>query len=185
MRNELTNLLPLGRQRTIRRDYFIRLCVIVSLLVAVLSIAAAALLLPTYVFLSASERAGKIQLTNIESTISSSAEDAAFSEQFSALSNSTAILSGLAGTQSVISIIRSALGIAHPGIALSGFIYSPASIKNQDTLAISGVAATRDALRNYQLALQSALFARSADLPVSAYAKDTEITFTITVNLAP
>jgi len=48
-----------------------------------------------------------------------------------------------------------------------------------------GIAATRDALRNYQIALQNAAFARAADLPVSAYAKDSNISFNITITLKP
>jgi hypothetical protein len=39
-------------------------------------------------------------------------------------------------------------------------------------------------LRSYQLALQGASFARAVDLPVSAYAKDADIAFTVTITLA-
>jgi hypothetical protein len=57
--------------------------------------------------------------------------------------------------------------------------------KAPGTLSVSGIAVTRGALRAYQLALQSAPFAVAANLPVSAYAKDTDIAFTITVTLTP
>ena len=184
MHNELTNLLPDGRQRALRRDYFMRFGVVVAILVAVLTLAAAVLLLPTYVFLTASARAGKARLANIESTLSSP-DESALSAQLTALSNSAAILSTLAGTRSVSAIMRDVLAIPRPGIALSSFSYMAIAGKKQNTLALSGIAMTRDALRNYQLALQGASFARSADLPVSAYAKDMDIAFTITVTLAP
>lgn len=184
MHNELTNLLPPLRQRTLRYDYFIRLSVVVTLLLTVLASAAAVLLLPTYVFLSASARVGETHLASIESKISSF-DEATLSAQLIALSNNTATLSALAGTHSVSAIMSSVLAISRPGITLSGFAYSPIVDENPGTLAISGTAATRDALRSYQLALQSASFVHSADLPVSAYAKDTAITFTITVTLAP
>ena len=81
--------------------------------------------------------------------------------------------------------MNNVLVIPRPGIVLSGFDYEPSVGKSAGTLAVSGTATTRDALRNYQLALEGASFARSADLPVSAYAKDTDITFTITVTLTP
>jgi len=185
MRNELTNLLPPERRRALQRDYFMRLGVVSLLFVIMLTLAAAILLLPTYVFLSASESAGRIRLSSIESTLSSS-EDAALSAQLAALSNSTASLSALAGAHSASEIIRAVLAVSRPGVTLSNFAYSSATVanKNQNTLTISGSAATRDALRNYQLALQSSSFARSADLPVSAYAQDANITFTITVTLS-
>ena len=68
---------------------------------------------------------------------------------------------------------------------LSGFSYTPSSSSGSGTIALSGISATRDALRGYQLALQGAPFARSAALPVSAYAKDANIDFTITITLSP
>jgi hypothetical protein len=91
-------------------------------------------------------------------------------------------------------MVRSALAIAHPGITLSGFVYTAATTGGTKqaktvrptpaTLAITGVAKTRDALRNYQLALEDAPFALRADLPVSAYAEETDAPFTITITLA-
>jgi len=195
MHNELTNLLPFGRQRVLRRDYFVRLGVVLLVLLTVLTASAAVLLVPTYVFLAESARSKEVRLAGIESTLSSS-EETELSEQLTALSVSTAALSALASTPSISEIIRAMLALPRPGITLSGFGYSPATGKNRGTsgtksnvasgtFTVSGRAATRDALRNYQLALESAPFAQSADLPVSAYAKDTDITFTITVTTEP
>lgn len=184
MRSELTNLLPLARRRALRRDYFVRLCVVVALLATALSLAAAALLLPAYVFLTESANAKQKHLASIESAVSSS-DEVALSARLTALSNNAATLSALAGARSASAVISAVLAISRPGIVLSGFAYSPIADKNPGALAISGTAAARDALRSYQLALQNAPFVRSADLPVSAYAKDTAIAFTITVTLAP
>ncbi|MGD0328662.1 MAG: hypothetical protein ABSB00_03070 [Minisyncoccia bacterium] len=186
MRSELTNLLPQERQRALHRDYFMRLGVVAALLVIVLTLIAAGLLLPTYVFLAENASAQQQHLANVESAVTSS-DEAAFSAQLAALSDSAATLSALANAPSVGAIMRAVLAIPRPGITLSGFAYSPVAntSKNQNTLAISGIAATRDALRSYQLALQSAPLALSANLPVSVYAQDTNISFTITVTLAP
>jgi Tfp pilus assembly protein PilN len=184
MRNELTNLLPEERQRALRRDYFLRLGIVIIAFFIALTCAAAILLLPTYVFLAESQRAKETHLASIESVLSSS-DESALSAQLAALSNDAATLESLSGAPSVSETIVTALAISRPGITLSGFSYSPGTGDNPGTLAISGTAETRDALRNYQLALQSAPFAQSANLPVSAYANDTDIAFTITVTLAP
>jgi len=184
MHNELTNLLPQKRLRALRRDYFLRLGVVAALFLIALVFASAVLLIPTYVFLTASQRTKEARLANIES-MPSSAEEAAFSAQLAALSNNAATLTALADAPSAIATIRAALAVSHPGISLSGLVYSPDTEKGSRTLLISGLGTTRDALRNYQLAIQSAPFARSANLPVSTYAKDTNIDFTITVTLAP
>jgi hypothetical protein len=138
------------------------------------------------VFLNGNENAQKIRLASIESTLSSS-DDAALSAQIETLSNSAMSLTTLAKTYSASVSMRAILAISRPGVTLSHFDYSIATAanKNKNTLAISGVSVTRDALRNYQLALQGSSLVQSADLPVSAYAKDTDIAFTITVTFAP
>jgi Tfp pilus assembly protein PilN len=184
MHNEPVNLLPEDRQRALRYDYFMRIGVVAIALFIALSFAAAILLVPSYVFLVENKHAKEAQLANVESVLSSSGKTA-LSAQLAALSDDTATLQTLATAPSVSVAIRKALAISRSGITLSGFIYSSGVNQNPNTLAISGVAATRDALRRYQLALQSAPFAQSADLPISTYAEDANIAFTITITLAP
>lgn len=184
MRNDLTDMLPPERHRALARDYFLRLGVVAVWFATVLVLASAILLLPTYVFLAKSSRAKEARLKNIESALSSS-DGTALSARLAALTSNTDALAALAHAPSASATIRSALAIAHQGITFSGFAYAPADGTRPGTLAISGTAATRDVLRRYQLVLQGAPFARSADLPVSTYAKDSNIAFTVTVTLAP
>jgi len=184
MYNELTNLLPIENKRALSRGYRIRVGVVVVMLVTTLTLVAAVLLVPTYVLLNGNANAKKEHLAGITSTFTS-AEEAALSARLAALASNAATLSALSKAPSISAIIREALSIGRPGITLSGFSYTPPSGKNERTLTISGSSETRDALRNYQFALQEAPFARSASLPVSAYAKDTDIAFVITVTLSP
>lgn len=184
MHSELTNLLPLPRQHALSRDYLLRRGTVIVALLTVLILVAAILLLPTYVFLVGSASAKETRLAHIESAFSS-ADEAALSARLATLSNNATTLATLALAPSASTIIRTALAVSRPGITLSGFTYTPAIAKKLGTLAVSGSSATREALRGYQLALQSAPFALSADLPVSVYAKDSDIAFTVTVTLAP
>lgn len=195
MPDHLTNLLPPERRRAIRRDYFLRFGTVVALFATVLIIAAAALLAPTYVFLARSVAAKEARLASMRSALSSP-DDVALSARLAALKSDADALAALAGAPSASAIVRAALAVSRPGVALSGFEYAPATEARPGTpgtksdvvlgtLAVSGTASTRDALRGYQLALERATFARSADLPVSTYAKDRNIPFTITVTLAP
>lgn len=183
MRNEITNLLPLPRQHALSRDYVIRLAVVVAFMLTALVLTAAVLLLPSYVFLTKNENAKKNYLASIEST-TSSADEKGLSTRLSALSADTATLIALGHAPSISTVIREILSISRPGIVLSGFSYTSAVGKKSSTLVLSGIAATRDALRNYQLSMGSAPSVLSADLPVSAYAKDSQITFAITITLA-
>lgn len=183
MYNELTNLLPAERQHSISRDYVLRIIVVSAWLLTAITGIAAMLLLPSYVFLSSSSGAKEMRLANIKSTISS-ADEVEFATRLTKLSNNMAILTDLTNASSASTVTRTMLAVARSGIILSGLNYTPATTKNPGKLILSGTAETRAALRNYQLALESVPIVRSAALPISAYAKDTDVTFTITVSLA-
>lgn len=183
MRNNFMDLLPISRQEALSREYLYRLGTVAAGLVTGLTLVAAVLLVPTYVFLLKSAGAKQAHLTSLKSTLSS-ADESALSSRLTALSNDATALIALSKKPSISNLVRSVLAISRPGVVLSSFTYAPVEGKNS-TLSITGTAATREALRTYQLALQSAPFASAADLPVSAYAKDANIPFTITVTLAP
>ncbi len=184
LRNELTNLLPVARKNKIVRDYHLRVGVVLVALFTVLVLAAGILLVPTYVYLTGDVLGKEARLTTMKETLASS-DGLSLSSRLAALSNDAAILLSFSNKSSASSIVRSVLGVSRPGITLSGFTYTPAVGKTPSTLLLAGTATTRDTLRNYQLALQSAPFAQSVELPVSAYAKDANISFSLTITLTP
>jgi hypothetical protein len=184
MRDELTNLLPPERLRALALNYYIRLGVVSLASVTVLTMAAAVLLIPSYVFLDNSLRVKQERLANMEAARSVTNESA-LTDRITQLSNEVGTLSALAHAHSSVQIARSILSISRTGIRISGFSYAPAVGKTPGTIALRGISQTRDNLRTYQSALQSAPGVASANLPVSAYAKDSNIDFTVTVTLAP
>ncbi|MCX6788011.1 MAG: hypothetical protein NT108_02505 [Candidatus Kaiserbacteria bacterium] len=184
MTNDLSNLLPPERRQALAHEYFLRLGVIVVWFMVALTSIATVLLIPTYVFLSENVHTKQAHLSAIESSFSTTG-GSSFSARLLELSNNTETLAALAQTPSVSMLIRAELVLSRPGISLSGFAYTPAAGTKRGILTVSGIAQTRDALRSYQMALSSASFAQSANLPVSAYAKDSHIPFTITITLAP
>lgn len=185
MQNELTNLLPQERQQALSRAYVLRICVVVAAAITTLIVIAGVLLVPTYLFLTGSANAKEERLANIKSGLTS-ADETKLSARLTALSKNIDFLTSTSKARSISSIIQTILDVPHPNIALLGFSYNPPKEKSSfKTLTISGLAVSRDALRTYQLALQNVPFARSADLPISVYAEDTDITFTITVTLTP
>lgn len=184
MHNELTNLLPPERRRMLTRNYFLRLSVVIVAMVTMLVLISALLLLPTYVLLTDSIRAKEARLMTIESSLSS-ADEIILSARLAILNDNVSMLSTLAKVPSTSATIRSVLALARPGLSLTRFEYAPRAEKIPGTLTIAGIAATRDALRRYQLALESSALVRSASLPVSAYAKESAIPFSIAVTLAP
>ena len=184
MPSDYTNLMPHERKRALSRDYYIRLSVLGLWCVTTLAVIAGILTIPTYIYLTHSAEAKQVQLAAIEAK-SSATNEANLSVRLAALTHSAEALSKLGKSSSVSSIIRSALAIPRPGVTLSALSYTPLSGKTPASIVISGTASTRDALRNYQIAIQNASFTKSADLPVSAYAKDSSIPFSISITLAP
>lgn len=184
MPNSLTNLLPPERRRQLSRDYLFRLGVVAAVLVMLLILAATALLIPSYFFLDSSQRAKEARLAKIQQSLAAT-NDAAISARLTALSNAAARLSALSDAPSASATIRTIFAVPRPGIMINGITYRAPTQKTPASVLLSGTAATRDALRTYQLALENVPFISSADLPVSAFAKDADIPFTITAMLTP
>jgi hypothetical protein len=184
MSDKLTNLLSPDRRRLITRDYVLRVCVVIAVLITILMLAASALLIPAYVFLNGSVNTKKTSLAHIETTLSS-AEGEELSTRLATLAANAETLTTLSDSASLSTTIRDILSVSRPGVTLSGLSLTRSKDKSPGTAIVTGLSATRDALRNYQLALQGSQFALSASLPVSAYAKDSNIAFTITITLAP
>lgn len=178
------NLLPDDRRVAVRKSYVVRVVTVALWLIVILIVIGGLLLTPTYIFLSGTLNAKENRLAAIQSTLSSSA-DANLSKRLTDLSTSAVNLITITKSDNVSSLMRSVLAVPHPDISLTNFTYAPVAGKNPATLTIGGVSDTRDALRSYQLALSSASFAKDANLPVSTYAKETDLPFIITITLAP
>lgn len=183
MPKEFTNLLPETRQRALIRDYRLRLGVVAILFGIALTIVAALLLVPSYLFLLQSLHAKEAHLAGLTSTLSAS-DESLLSKRLVTLSKEADALVALSKEPSPSLLFRSVLAIPNPGVTLSSLVYNPATVRRPAQLVLTGTALTRNALRSYQLALQGAPFARAVDLPVSAYAKDADIAFTVTITLA-
>lgn len=184
MSNERTNFLPPARVRILRREYFFRLGVVGLVLVTVLSVVAGVLFFPTYVYVAASIQAKEAMLASSEAS-SSAMNEADLEVRLKALSKNIVMLTALGKKRTASAITSQVFAIPRAGIQISNSSYVRGTAEKPDTFTITGSAATRDALRTYQLALQGAPFVRAANVPVSAYAKDTNIPFVITVTLAP
>lgn len=181
MPSDLTNLLPPERVRQQRRNYAFQFATVALALGTFLVVVAAGLLVPMYVYLARAIDAREARLATLATTLKP-ADTSALNARLTLLSSETQVLVALRKASTASDAFRNVLAVAHPGIALMGFAYTGGGTR---TLAVTGVAATRDALRNYQLELQTDPIVKTADLPVSTYAKQSDIPFTITLTLTP
>jgi Tfp pilus assembly protein PilN len=180
MSRTLTNLLPARLQRATRRRYFLRLAAVVLILATFLIAAQALLLVPTYLYARDQSMLGQEQIEALGGT-GSTAETQEIAARSEALALAVADLSGLGSLPTASGALRGVLAVPHPGVALSGFTFSASNGTEPARLDVSGTADSRDGLRRYVAALAALSFVDSADLPISAYARESDIPFTVTL----
>ena len=160
-----------------------RLTAVTAVMGAILAIAAAALLIPTYTYLLQAREASNARLADARKNLAA-VEGTDFAKRLEALEGEARKIAALATTTPASALVRTLLTVPRPGVILSDIQYTPPGSAKAGTLAVSGVASTRNDLRAYQLSVQAAPRVASADLPVSSYAKDQNLPFTITITLA-
>ena len=181
MYRELTNLLPTRRRESLRRDYFLRLGVVVFLGIAALIGAHGILLVPAHVFVEEQISSRERTLAALSVELETKEEREA-DARLSDLRSDTTYLSHLSLVSAGSEAIRAVLALPRVGIRLRSFTFTPPSEEKEGKMTIAGIADTRDALRRYNLTLSALPFVTKADLPISAYAKESDISFLITLS---
>ncbi|MFA7302850.1 MAG: hypothetical protein WC030_03840 [Candidatus Paceibacterota bacterium] len=182
MTDEAINLLPSSRRRWATREYAIRLSVLFLGLVTAMTVVAGVLLIPTYAHLDQSIRMEEGRVTSVGSETGVS--HAEVIERRKVLMGKVAILAPRAAAVSVSEMVRKILAVTRTGVSLTSLSYATGAASKPSTVLVSGMATSRDALHAYQIALREAPFVETAEVPVSSFAKDADIAFTITVTLA-
>ncbi|MCI0597643.1 hypothetical protein L0Y34_01030 [Candidatus Parcubacteria bacterium] len=177
--SELTNLLPIDRIRAFRREYFFRLCTLGALTVALLVVIHSALLAPSYVYLSEEVKTRHAHLDGLTSALSESPEQTLSTRRQALTVKADALLS-LAKRPSTSAVIQGVLSVPSDGISIRGFTVTP-PVSGEGEMSISGTAATRETLRQYHGRVSALPFVTKADLPLSVYAQETDISFVITL----
>lgn len=178
--SELSNLLPAAKVRALRREYFIRLVTVTFGLATLLIVIHGVLLVPAYLYAHTQAAREQEELDRIAAS-ASSAQERAVNAQINAVQSDIAYLGRLASLPTASGAIRAVLAVPHPGITLSGFTFTAPTNTAQAEMTVTGTASTRDALRAYVASLGQLSYVSKADLPISAYAKDSAIPFTVTL----
>lgn len=178
---ELMNLLPLARIRAFRRNYFFRLGVVALILSSLLVVLHGVFLLPTFLYAQGQVSAQQKTLTTLNATLGTT-EERQVNDRLATLRSDVGYLSTLDGVPTASAPLKAVLAVPRKGIIVTGFTMTPASGKASSHMSVSGIAASRDALRNYDIALGQLPFVSAADLPISAYAKEQNIPFTIALS---
>lgn len=177
----LTDLLPPERRRAFLRNYFFRLGTIAAVIISVLLLIHGVLLTPAYFHLSEAKANEVARLSAVKERLESSG-DQEIVARLTSLNAQTEHLAKLSDVPSASATIRSILALPRAGIALTGFAFTPAQGKNPGQMRVTGTAASRESLRAYQSTLATLPSVTAADLPIGAYAKESDIPFTVTLS---
>jgi len=178
MYRELTNLLPAHKSRAFRREYFFRLATVALVLLAAVTLMGGFMLLPAYVSFSQELKAKEVQLSQLDSALQS-AQEKEVGERLARLTSDAAHLERLEQLPSGSTAVRAVLQVPREGIRITRVAFTP--VGEESRMMLSGTATTREALRRYNLALSELPFVALSELPISTYAKETDLEFIITL----
>jgi Tfp pilus assembly protein PilN len=175
----MANLLPKEERRRGEREYILRITSVSLFLFLVLVLFGIVLLLPSYFFSELQGRSVKERSELISRTISLREQDAS-SIILTATKQKVEELTRAQAQVSQITLIKTITGNLTPEVTISRFFYTRAESGN--TVKIFGNATSREALTMFLEKLkQEELFTR-VDLPVSSFARDADIDFSITLS---
>ncbi len=176
------NLLPDTRKHALVRLYLMRVSVVAALLLSGVLLVHATLTLPSYLYLYQLVTERTQELATLGERLAGSKEREV-SARVSTLNTSATYLSHIESRVTASGALRAIGAIPHPGVGLTGFSFSqPLATASAPKMTLSGNAVSREALRAYASSLQTLPYISKVDLPISAYAKETDIDFTITLS---
>lgn len=180
MHPELTNLLPADRKRALRRDYFIRVVVVSAYLLALVLTVHGLLLIPAYLYLGQEIAHRESQLAVVQNS-ASTLENKEIKARIDILETNAARLISQNGRPTASRAMRAVLEAPRTGIRLTGLTYGAAATPEARKMSLKGVAANREVLRSYVQAVEALPSVTKAELPISAYARERDIEFTLTL----
>lgn len=178
---ELTNLLPKSAVDRLRQSYYLRLATVAGVLIVFVILVHGMLLIPSFLYARSQVAVAEDQISRLTAQLETS-EGKVVEDRIAGLRADVEYLSRLSALSTGSSAVRGVLGVSRSGVSLSGFTYAaPDAATSSPKMTISGTATTRDSLRQFAQSLQSVPGVESAELPISAYAQETDIPFTVTL----
>ena len=174
----LTNLLPPERIRGLRQLYFFRLATVGMLVLTGVAVIHGVLLLPSYLYLKEQVHARESVLASLTASLQGS-EEREVSARVTRLTEDAAYLARLAKTPAASTAVSAILKVPHTGISMRGFTFTAGSEGKDASMTVSGVASSRETLRRFEQALAAQPYITTTELPISAYAKESAIDFTV------
>ncbi|MFA6463957.1 MAG: hypothetical protein WCV55_03040 [Candidatus Paceibacterota bacterium] len=171
------SLLPEKYRKRLHFEYRIRLAIVGLLGLIILTIISGIFILPTYLRVSVENKISLDQKNSLEKQIALQAGQSGADDIKSIRQN---INIAAVDQRSVISSIKAVIKAQSSEIKLTNFSYIYNS--KASTLVISGIASSRQSLQTFQKKLLEQTLFTNANLPLSNYAKDSNIPFSINLS---
>ncbi len=172
------NLLPESRKKELSRLYYTRLAVVGTLLFSGVFAIHAALTVPTTLHFLQEIKDQTILLAGLGEQLAGSGEKEV-SARVKTLNDTGAQLVHTATIGTASGAVRAIINVPHPGVRITGLSFTAGTTDDKKQMKVVGTAASRESLRSYAAALGAVPYISTADLPISAYAKETDIDFAI------
>lgn len=175
-----TNLLPSDRARALRTAYFLRLATVACIVLTGVILIHGALLVPSYLYAWQQEKERAALLGILETSLSGS-EEREVEARIDTLAADAAYLARLGEFPKASATVAAVIALERPGIRLTGFSFAR-DAAGAASLGVSGIATSRESLRHFEEVVAAQPFVTSAVLPISAYARERDIDFTIVLS---
>jgi len=176
----MSNLLPLPAKQRIVHEYWIRVISVWLFLVTFALVIVAALMAPTYFLISSQLQVIGNEYADAESTEASFAETNATIEEANALAQ---MLNVTEQDPSFSDLIAELEQVTATGVTLTNITLTKSGAELPN-ISIVGVADTRASLANLKDAILSSKYFSDAKIPLSNFAKEKDIDFSITIKPA-
>lgn len=181
MSHDVTNFLPPDKRQAFKRGYFLRLGILALFLIAFLVLAHGVLLIPSYLYAKDLKAQAQTQLSARSLAALEEGEEG-ISARLERLETQAETLATFFRSPTATERFNQVLDVPSAGITLTTLSIDMTG-EGEGRMRIVGRASSREVLREYYLALSSLSFIAQADLPLSAYAKETDIDFAIDVTI--
>ena len=180
-----TNLLPVSARRRLRQSYLLRFVVIALMLATGVVIIHGTLLVPSYLQAASAVKDAEVERTRLQAQTTTAEEQAAQAQLVSLRADIARLTQAHdlpSGSESLYGVLK----VPRTGISIRGLSYTAAQTATSSAqMTVAGIAASRESLRQFVGALEDAPGVTAAELPISAYARETAIPFSITLTGAP
>jgi|GEM_PF-4046756 len=176
----MINLIPQSAKKMVKLEYIVRVMVVAAVLISLISFVAMLVAVPQLVLLRSQHAA--IEATHSVST----QENQAIDEQVAAIELANEQVQTILTMYDVVPLTPYFDAIKK--FESDDVLFTSVSLKRTtlgipSTVTVSGEAATRERLANLKEQLEADPFVNSVDLPLENLAKDTDISFRITVHV--